>query len=188
MEAATLVSTTASTTTETATMLVGREERDKQMDKLDSSCPMVGPAPVEKERSDRHSQGSSLVETTTTVVAAATTMGTPTASTTATATTSTLETITKETTTKAASIAEDANATTVLHSRTKIGTHRGLVGGQTTPVELGATQLGGAITAAAICKRHRGSQITRGPTMPAVTVDRWQRQEKHTVNLFLYLQ
>ena len=28
------------------------------MDKLDSSCPMVGPAPVEKERSDRHSQGS----------------------------------------------------------------------------------------------------------------------------------
>ena len=27
------------------------------MDKLDSSCPMVGPAPVEKERSDRHSQG-----------------------------------------------------------------------------------------------------------------------------------
>jgi len=179
-------------------MLVGREERDKQMDKLDSSCPMVGPAPVEKERSDRHSQGSSLVETTTTVVAAATTMGTPTASTTATATTSTLETIIKETITKetitkaastqAVSIAEDVNATIVLHSRTKIGTHRGLVGGQTTPVELGATQLGGAITAAAICKRHRGSQITRGPTMPAVTVDRWQRQEKHTVNLFLYLQ
>ena len=28
------------------------------MDKLDSSCPMVGPAPVEKERSARHSQGS----------------------------------------------------------------------------------------------------------------------------------
>jgi len=163
------------------------------MDKLDSSCPMVGPAPVEKERSDRHSQGSSLVETTTTVEAAATTMGTPTASTTATATTSTTETITKETTTKAAStqavsIAEDVNVTTVLHSRTKIGTHRVLVGGQTTPVERGATQLGGAITAAAICKRHRGSQITRGPTMPAVTVDRWQRQEKHTVNLFLHLQ
>merc|ERR1711953_117865 len=106
----------ASTTTQTATMLVGREERDKQMDKLDSSCPMVGPAPVEKERSDRHSQGSSLVETTTTVAAAATTMGTPTASTTATATTSTLETIIK-----AVSIAEDVNATIVLHSRTKIG-------------------------------------------------------------------
>ena len=141
------------------------------MDKLDSSCPMVGPAPVEKERSDRHSQGSiyiifswikkvkkgaspfivrllnplpewdhplcshlffagsSLVETTTTVVAAATTMGTPTASTTATATTSTLETIIKETITKetitkaastqAVSIAEDVNATIVLHSRFK---------------------------------------------------------------------
>ena len=28
------------------------------MDKLDSFCPMVGLAPVEKERSDRHSQGS----------------------------------------------------------------------------------------------------------------------------------
>merc|ERR1719411_1054030 len=102
-------------------MLVGREERDKQMDKLDSSCPMVGPAPVEKERSDRHSQGSSSVETTTTVAAAATTMGTPTASTTATATTSTLETIIKETITKAVSIAEDVNVTIVLHSRTKIG-------------------------------------------------------------------
>merc|ERR1712004_570228 len=103
------------------------------------------------------------------------------------------ETITKETTTKAAStqavsIVEDVNATIVLHSRTKIGTHRGLVGGQTTLVELGATQLGGAITAAAICKRHRGSQITRGPTMPAVTVDRWQREDKHTVNLFLHSQ
>ena len=33
-----------------------------------------------------------------------------------------------------------------------------------------------------------GSQITRGPTMPAVTVDRWQREDKHTVNLFLHLQ
>merc|ERR1712062_458458 len=42
---------------------------------------------------------------------------------------------------------EDVNATTVLHSRTKIGTRRGLVGGQTTPGELGATHLGGAITA-----------------------------------------
>ena len=25
-----------------------------------------------------------------------------------------------------------------------------------------------------------GSQITRGPTMPAATLDRWQRKEKHT--------